>query len=362
MAGLLSSVRNTFSNVQALRRASRSDTCVIVGNGPSLRPEIVAAIAADSADVYISNFAFENQALFDRATVLGIVNPLVVEQAIEGLAETYAAARNKEAPEPVLIVPADLQWQVAEEVGSIGIPTVPQPGFQLHSALGASVQSTVTYFLLQVAFWVGYRHVTLIGVDNTYNQPDVEEGVVITQTEADSNHFSADYFRGRRWEAANTDRMAAVIAMAGAAYRDHKRTLTNSTQGGALEVLPRVSLDTVVSAGTAERAPVRLGAIYRLGYWLLAVLLPLRSRRLLGVALIISLLSGMASAALLALGSTAAAGAIAIAAGCGAALVLLIAVISLVARNRERSGQQQFLKLSGSVASAETVASDALSS
>lgn len=348
MTGLLASIRatrETARRLRALREAARSDTCVIVGNGPSLNAEAVGAIDLDAADVYISNFACEHPALFGRATVLGIVNPLVVEQAVDGLAQLYAAAREAGETAPVFLLPTRLASQVAEEINPVTIAAAPTPGFQEHHCLGASTQSTVTYFLLQLAFWVGYKRVTLIGVDNTYSQPDVEEGVVINQVEADANHFSSDYFRGRRWEAANTQRMAAVIALAARVYARNGRELTNSTEGGALEVLPRVPLASVLAAATSGAPMLELGVGRVWGWRAWSVLRRLRSRLKLGVSVVAAL-----ALSLLAVVFPARADSVPWLELAAAGVVLfagLICAVSLWGRHLELTNQQQFEELSG---------------
>ncbi len=292
---LLRNARGTDRFIKAQNAKPHPDTCVIVGNGPSLQPAVVAAINRAEADVYISNFAYENPLLFERANVLGMVNPLVIEQAVDGLEQCYTVARAAGQSVPTLLLPESLSGQMPAVAAPHGVATAATPGFQLHPIRGASTQSTVTYFLLQIAFWVGYKRVTLIGVDNTYNQPPVAEGVVITQVAADVNHFSADYFRGRRWEAADTQRMAAVISLAASAYLSHGRALTNSTVGGALDVLPRESLGEVLKKSEFGAVPAALNRGESLCLYVRSLLSVLRSRRMIGMTLLTGVVLAMAS-------------------------------------------------------------------
>lgn len=350
MTGVLESIRiarNTGRHLQALRRAASSDTCVIVGNGPSLLPETVAAIDFGLADVYISNFAYENPELFGRANVLGIVNPLVMEQAVDGLAETFSAARADGKSTPLLLLPLSLAGQVSNLDYAIGVATAPTPGFQTDHVLGASTQSTVTYFLLQVAFWVGYKRVTLIGVDNTYDQPSVAEGVVIEQVDADANHFSSDYFRGRYWQAADTSRMAAVISMAATTYNAFGRLLTNSTVGGALEILPRVPLDEVLDRARPDATPIGLSLGRLLGLRLWSLLLHLRSRWALGVALLVAAVLSIVSLTLRFSASDSLWSELAmLGVGLSVLFATVIVAISLRARSIEVASQHTFERLS----------------
>jgi len=296
----------------------------------------VARIDPEAADVYISNFAFENAVLFRRANVLGMVNPLVVEQAADGLAQTYSSAHAAGDSVPTLLLPANLAVQISAVANPVSVATAATPGFQVHHARGASIQSTVTYFLLQVAFWVGYKRVTLIGVDNTYNQPDVAEGVVITQSEADTNHFSSDYFRGRRWEAADTDRMAAVISLAATAYNAHGRVLMNSTDGGALEVVPRRPLAEVLRNAIYGLAPLTLSRRKVCAAYVRSFLSFFRSRRAFAITLLFAVILAVVAVAL---SDAYVVHGGARAAGVGAALCLCFAIAIAVSRFWERNGE-----------------------
>ena len=61
---------------------------------------------------------------------------------------------------------------------------------------------TITYMNLQMAYYMGFSEVYLIGVDFSYVIPDsaIVDGANITSTEDDPNHFHPDYFgKGRSW-------------------------------------------------------------------------------------------------------------------------------------------------------------------
>lgn len=223
-----------FSQLVAqLRRESSADTCVVVGNGPSLNATDLTQL--EYADVFISNLAFDHPELLRRAKLLGVVNHLVAEQASERLAEVVGTSL------PV-VAPSHLRYALPSGSNSYFLPMAMTPEFQLTPSNGASCQSTVTYFLLQIAYWVGYRKVVLIGVDNRYQQPAVREGEVLLQEGADPNHFSTSYFQGKQWHAADVDRMAAAYELANAAYIAGGRKIVDSTVGGQLTLFPKVEL------------------------------------------------------------------------------------------------------------------------
>ena len=76
---------------------------------------------------------------------------------------------------------------------------------------------TVVYFSLQIAYFLGFKEIYLIGVDLSYDIPKSVkiENNIITSTEDDPNHFHKDYFgKGKKWHFPKTDRMKLAIEQA----------------------------------------------------------------------------------------------------------------------------------------------------
>ena len=244
-----------------LKATKQHHTCIVVGNGPSLNSTDLSQLTF--ADVFISNFAFEHRELLKHAKLLAMVNHLVAEQSSEMLADRLGTA----IP---LLAPSHLRYALSAQAGTFYLPMATTPEFQLTPRFGASCQSTVTYFLLQVAYWLGYRRVLLIGVDNHYVQPDVTEGQVLKQEGLDLNHFSSTYFQGKQWHAADVDRMAATYELANAAYVADGRSIVDCTVDGRLAVFPKADLaealrNTVsVDSSVPESGRVKLFQIYEM--------------------------------------------------------------------------------------------------
>lgn len=114
--------------------------------------------------------------------------------------------------------------------------------------------NTVLYYAYQLAHYMGFSEVYLIGCDLGYkvNPTVVQQGddvfkmgvaFDLTSTEDDDpNHFDPRYFgKGRLWHAPNEKGMVDDHELAGLAYSRNGRRIRNATVGGELEVFPRVS-------------------------------------------------------------------------------------------------------------------------
>lgn len=234
------------------------DTCIVVGNGPSLALSNLEFL--DRADVFISNYAYRHPRLGGSAKYLTVVNPLVAEQDCERI-NLYRGPAHK-------IFPYWLGYCLREEAGAIFVRAVGgEPRFSADPQSGFCWSSTVSLFNLELAYWLGYRRALLIGFDHSYVQPrGAMEGDVILQEDDDPNHFDVGYFRGKRWHAADLVNMEIALSAARGAWEADGRAILNCTAGGLLDVFPRSTLEAeLLPAPPKPSAPgwdsLRLGEV-----------------------------------------------------------------------------------------------------
>ncbi|MCZ7627098.1 MAG: hypothetical protein M5R38_16200 [Candidatus Methylomirabilis sp.] len=113
---------------------------------------------------------------------------------------------------------------------------------------------TVTVTALQLAYFLGFEPIYLIGCDTNYVVPntvfkegeETEHGKMFFTSTADddSNHFSPDYFgKGRKWHNPQVANMIWHYQMAHEALSIAGRHIYNATVGGKLEVFPRIDFN-----------------------------------------------------------------------------------------------------------------------
>jgi len=226
-------LKRTEQALTQLAERRRSDTCVIVGNGPSLRKNDLSLLAY--VDNIISNFAVMDLDLNQQATILTIVNDLVAKQ---GAVEFNASPHIK-------IVPFWLANYFNEQENTFFVKSTVRPEFGFDFVNHASWRSTVSFFNMQLAYALGYKKVLLIGFDHSYTQPKgMTEGMVITQKNDDENHFDPRYFKGKQWQAADVNNMEAMYKLAKSAFEADGREIVNCTVGGKLDLFRRGDLAT----------------------------------------------------------------------------------------------------------------------
>lgn len=228
-------------------RTRSKDTCFIVGNGPSLNKSDLSLL--EGQDVIVSNCAFLSDDLMKHATYFTTVNYLVAEQNAQRINRLEGIHK---------VLPYWLAYCLNPGRDTYFVNAVGHPEFSTDIFTNMSWRHTVSFFNLHLAYGLGYRRAVLLGFDHSFRQPnDVQEQDIIESTEDDVNHFHPDYFRGKRWQAADVDMMEAMYKLAYGAYRADSREILNATVGGKLELFPRITLaDAVSQVGSTLEEPV----------------------------------------------------------------------------------------------------------
>jgi len=107
---------------------------------------------------------------------------------------------------------------------------------------------SVTIVNLQLAYFLGFSEVYLIGMDFSYEIPDSADidGKVLTSTEDDNNHFHPDYFgKGKKWHDPQLEKVLSNYKLAKVIYEADGRKIYNATKGGKLEIYERVDFDSL---------------------------------------------------------------------------------------------------------------------
>lgn len=232
--------------IEHARATRRHEVCVVVGNGPSLNRSDLSLLG--HADVIFSNFAYLSPALKEHGTYYTIVNHMVAEQANVELSRLV---------KPLKFFPYWLRPYLAEDPSTYFLNATTRDGFSTDVTDWVSWRSTVSYFNLQLAYSLGYQKVILIGFDHHYvQQSGLPEGATILQKTDDPNHFDPRYFRGKKWQAADVQKMEQMYLHAKTAFEADGREIVNCTDGGHLELFRRGGLAAELGLAVSAPPPV----------------------------------------------------------------------------------------------------------
>ncbi len=100
---------------------------------------------------------------------------------------------------------------------------------------------TITYSAIQIAVYMGFKEIYLLGVDNNYAISFDENGNIVKQANI-KNHFSDNY----KLPVIPNTHLKNYAYEAARKYADeHDIKIYNATRGGKLEVFERVDFDTL---------------------------------------------------------------------------------------------------------------------
>lgn len=121
------------------------------------------------------------------------------------------------------------------------------PSFGASPVQGFYWGSTVTYSSIQMAAYMGFSEIFLIGVDCSYVAPEgVANGDRLLVSNGESNYFTSDYNPpGSKTYPPNTERHLRAYNRARIAAERGNFSIVNASRGGALEVFKRVNFDSL---------------------------------------------------------------------------------------------------------------------
>jgi hypothetical protein len=182
--------------------------CFVIGNGPSLQQTDVSLLK-DEFTFGMNRVYLAFQEWGFQTSFLVSVNDLVIEQCYQ-----------------------DFQR----------FTTYTGPKFARDVSRRLWEGATVTYVCLQLAFYLGFKKVILIGVDHNFSTQGRANQTVVSMGD-DLNHFNKDYFgKGFRWQLPDLETSERSYKLAKEVFNNAGREIVDATVGGRLTVFPKVDL------------------------------------------------------------------------------------------------------------------------
>lgn len=218
-----------MSRFGLLRNRHAGERCVIMCNGPSLnRMELgflmrETVIGLNKIYLGIRQFGF-----YPRYLVA--VNPKVIEQAASDLKRLNC----------VKFISSRGAHLMPEDGLTYLIKTANTPcRFCADISQGVHEGWTVTYAALQIAFFLGFEQVVIIGMDHRYDYSGGPNETRVMHGD-DPNHFSPKYFGdGQLWETPDLERSEESYRIARDEYEKAGRSIVDATLDGACTVFAK---------------------------------------------------------------------------------------------------------------------------
>jgi len=210
------------------------EDCFIIGNGPSLNDMDLEPLQGYHTFGLNKIYLMAKRGIDLNLSYLVSVNPFVIEQSAEvfeslggcDLFLSYSAA--------------------VDHVSALNhihyLYTGGPYTFQRDLRRRVSEGYTVTYVAMQIAFFMGFERVFLIGVDHSF-EAEGDPNETQHMDSDDVNHFDPDYFRGDDWQLPDLEASELSYHLARFFYRRAGRQILDATVDGELDVYPKISYE-----------------------------------------------------------------------------------------------------------------------
>lgn len=263
------------SDLLPFKNTHPNKRCFVMGNGPSLNQTDLSRLKGEQ--VFACNGAF---LLFDRIDWRPQFYTCVDARVIQDRASEIVAMLQAN-PEMVAFFPREIRLHDGSgrvidtheiipparnryyfnETGN-AFSALPHSAFSLDANERLAQPYTVAITMLQLAAYMGFNPIYLIGCDTSYTVPEStkqegrkvgEHGLLLTSTQDDDpNHFHPGYFgKGHAWHNPQVDKMIEHHGYAKQVLDEAGITVMNATVGGQLEVYPRIDFNDVTDPYTS---------------------------------------------------------------------------------------------------------------
>jgi hypothetical protein len=238
---------STYENRQVLntyRARHRGERCFVIGNGPSLARMDLSKLAGEVT--FGANRIYLLESSGFRPTYFVCSNELVLEQYrvdIAGLPMQKFLNWNRRHlfdPASQNVAYFRLRLQLFDRFGTTPLRALSSGG-------------TVTYVSLQLAYFMGFREVILIGVDHDFVDKGTPNVTEVRKQPRDENHFDPNYFpRGSRWQPPDLRRSEVAYAIARETFARAGGRILDATLGGRCTVFEKVEYASLFASRRRE--------------------------------------------------------------------------------------------------------------
>ena len=223
--------------LEQFRNKHKDEDCFIIGNGPSLN-EMDLSLLND----YYTFGLNKIHLIFDRKpfdlSYHVAVNPHVIRQSKKEIS-------NLNCQSFLSYVPAWINRVISDNIYYLG-DTESNEFFYKDITKGMRQGHTVTYVAMQLAYFMGFKNIYLIGVDHNFNQQG-KPNETQKMSGNDPNHFDPNYFKGQVWQLADLEGSEMHYLIAKYVFEKDSRNISDATQQGKLDIFQKLSFEKALS-------------------------------------------------------------------------------------------------------------------
>ncbi len=229
--------------LEQFRNIHKGEDCFIIGNGPSLN-KMNLSLLNDHYTFGLNKIYMIFKKNPFKPSYHVAVNPLVIEQG-----------KNEFR---TLGCPSFLSFRSMSHNKIAGKNTFAlgdinsTKSFHKDITKGISQGSTVTFTAMQIAYFMGFERVFLIGVDHNFFQQGLPNEKQKMQGD-DLNHFDPNYFKGQDWQLADLENSEVSYLIAKYYFDKKGGSIQDATVEGKLTIFDKIKFEDALALAKKKR-------------------------------------------------------------------------------------------------------------
>jgi len=241
--------KEEVQKLASLKNKFQGQRCFIVGNGPSLN-KCDLELLKNEYTFAVNGIFYKTEEMGFKPTFYMVEDGHVVDDNLEKINAYDIEYKFFPSLYTEKIVKTDATYFFAADLGFYreDHPYFEKPRFSKDFSEVAYCGQSVTYLNMQLAYYLGFKEVYLIGMDFSYTIRKTDEviGHTLVSNEDDINHFHPDYFgKGKKWHDPKVYNVAKNYICAKEHFEENGRKIYNATIGGKLEIFERKEYESL---------------------------------------------------------------------------------------------------------------------
>lgn len=226
----------------SFKNRHKKDRCFILGNGPSLKIADLNLLQDEITfacnKIYL---AFTETSW--RPTYYAVEDNLVIKQNYDTINELTGFTKFFPERTKKIVAPFknSLYFNQSLQNNYPGLPN-----FSSNAVYKLYNGATIVYTMIQLASFMGFREIYLLGVDFNFSINDDSQGKILI-AEGEINHFHPDYRKkGEKWSKPRLDVQEKSFLSARASIQKINGQIYDATPGGKLTVFQKIKLADIL--------------------------------------------------------------------------------------------------------------------
>lgn len=225
------------ARLNLFRDLNKGEQCVILANGPSLSRMDLGQLKQQKT-IGMNRIYLNFQAMGFQTTYHIAINELVLQQFGSEIAS--------------LTMPKFINWNCRGLLPKEKMPHYLRFSLGLSDKFESDITrqlssgGTVTFAALQLAYFMGFARVILVGLDHRFATAGTPNQVQARDETKDESHFHPAYFPpGSRWQLPDLHRSELAYALARQAFEADGRQILDATIDGACPVFEKAEFSSL---------------------------------------------------------------------------------------------------------------------